>query len=340
MCFAFVVLVRITRSTADDTALIAIPDPESTFRGADTLKCDTDMSPDAQECLTGLRWMPGDFEIRCEAADEDRGDLRIRFPSPIETGNKDNDNVAMEWYVARDKMRQPVSARAMVIVHESGRGMTVGRILARGLNAQGLHTFLIHMPGYGNRKSEFSGRPEFILSGMKQAIADVRRARDVVIKLPLVEQEVVGVQGTSLGGFVTSSVAGLDRGYERVFVLLAGGNLADVVVHGAKDAANIRADLKAIGVSVEQIPELTRPIEPMRLAHRVDSDHLWLYSGKYDDVVPPSSSFAFAKAAKLPDGHHVELLADHYSGVVFLPMVIQQIRKKMEDAEKIDLPSE
>ena len=219
MCFAFVVLVRITRSTADDTALIAIPDPESTFRGADTLKCDTDMSPDAQECLTGLRWMPGDFEIRCEAADEDRGDLRIRFPSPIETGNKDNDNVAMEWYVARDEMRQPVSARAMVIVHESGRGMTVGRILARGLNAQGLHTFLIHMPGYGNRKSEFSGRPEFILSGMKQAIADVRRARDVVIKLPLVEQEVVGVQGTSLGGFVTSSVAGLDRGQGPLLLL-------------------------------------------------------------------------------------------------------------------------
>lgn len=38
-----------------------------------------------------------------------------------------------------------------------------------------------------------------------------------------------------------------------------------------------------------------------------------------------------AEAAKLPDGHHVELLADHYSGVVYLPLIIQEIRRKMDD---------
>ena len=336
----FTAVFQIAQSSADEITHIAVPPPGAIFHGTDTLQCDADTSADAQDCLTGLRWTPADFEIRCEAADEDRGDLRIRFASPVNTGIKENDNVSMEWYVARDKMGQPVSARAMVIVHESGRGMVVGRILAKGLNAQGLHTFLIHLPGYGNRRSELTGRTEFILSGMKQAIADVRRARDVVVNLPLVQKDVVGVQGTSLGGFVTSSVAGLDRGYERVFVLLAGGNLADVVKNGGKDAANVRENLKAIGVSIDQIAELTRPVEPLRLAHRIDSDHLWLYSGKYDDVVPPASSFAFAKAAKLSEGHHVELLADHYSGVVFLPMVIQEIRNKMDDAVKVDEAAE
>jgi dienelactone hydrolase len=332
----FAVVIHMAPGAADETTQIAIPEPGAIFHGNDTLQCDADKSADAQDCLTGLRWSPTDFEIRCETADKDRGDLRIRFASPVNTGNKENDNVSMEWYVARDRMHQPIAARAMVIVHESGRGMTVGRILAKGLNAQGLHTFLIHLPGYGNRRSEVTGRSEFILSGMKQAIADVRRAKDVVVNLPLVQQDVVGVQGTSLGGFVTSTVAGLDRGYGRVFVLLAGGNLADVVQNGARDAANVRESLKAIGISVDQIPELTRPIEPLRLAHRIDSENLWLYSGKYDDVVPPASSFALAKAAKLPDGHHVELLADHYSGVVFLPMVIQEIRQKMDDAVKVD----
>lgn len=94
----------------------------------------------------------------------------------------------MEWYVARDAMHQPVLARAVVIVHESGRGMTVGRILAKGLNVQGLHTFLIHLPGYGNRRSKTLGGADLVISGMKQGIADVRRARDVVISLPLVDQ--------------------------------------------------------------------------------------------------------------------------------------------------------
>ena len=341
--FAFVLFATLiygSHGIADDFVQVSIPSAGTILETTDSLQCDVDAGADAQECLTGLRWTPADFKIRCESAEMDRGDLLIRFDSPVNTTNKVNDNVSMEWYVARDKERRPVSARAVVIVHESGRGMTVGRIFARGLNAQGLHTFLIHLPGYGNRRSESSGRVEYILSGMKQAIADVRRAKDVVASLPFVQNDVVGIQGTSLGGFVTSTVAGLDRGYGRVFVLLAGGNLADVVQSGNRDAAKIRSQLEAIGITGEQIRELSRPIEPLRLAHRIDPDNLWLYSGKYDDVVPPASSFALAEAAKLPNGHHVELLADHYSGVVYLPMVIQDIRRKMDDQPQIDLPSE
>jgi hypothetical protein len=61
------------------------------------------------------------------------------------------------------------------------------------------------------------------------------------------------------------------------------------------------------------------------LAHRVAADKTWLYSGSNDTVVPPVSSKKYALAAKLPEGHHIELPADHYSGVVFLPSVIQQM---------------
>lgn len=339
-CFCAAAIAGAVEENAEKELNAALPKPGATFPAIDTLQCDVDSSEDSQECLAGLRWTPSKFEVRCEAAETDRGDLLIRFDSPINTENPDNDNVSMEWYVARDEMRRPTSARAVVIVHESGRGMTVGRIFARGLNAQGLHTFLIHLPGYGNRQSRTTRGTEFILSGMKQAIADVRRARDVVGCLPLIQNDVVGVQGTSLGGFVTSTVAGLDRGYSRVFVLLAGGNLSDVVQSGNKDAAKVRAQLEAIGISGEQITELSRPVEPLRLAHRIDAEHLWLYSGKFDDVVPPSSSFALARAAKLPDGHHIEMLADHYSGVVYLPMVIQEIRKKMSDAPDVDAATE
>ena len=328
--------VSTTCVNADDVTAGLVPNTGATFHGADTLSCDTDIKADAQECLSGLRWKPSDFAVRCEAAEPERGDLLIRFDSPISTENAINDNVSMEWYVARDKMRQPTSARAVVIVHESGRGMTVGRIFAKGLNAQGLHAFLIHLPGYGNRRTEAADKVEHILTGMKQGIADVRRAKDVVVSLPLVQNDVVGVQGTSLGGFVTSTVAGLDDGYDRVFVLLAGGNLADVVMSGNKDAAKVRAKLEAAGVTGDQIREFSKPIEPLRLAHRIDADNMWLYSGKYDDVVPPASSFALAAAAKLGEGHHVELLADHYSGVVYLPLVIQEIRRKMDDQPKVN----
>jgi dienelactone hydrolase len=233
--------------------------------------------------------------------------------------------------MAKDASGQPMRARAVIVVHESGRGMTVGRIFARGLAAQGLHTFMVQMPGYGVRRSEQMNKPEMILTSMKQAVADARRARDAAVCLPMVDGSRIGIQGTSLGGFITSTTAGMDKGFDRVFILLSCGNLHDVVLKGAKDAAKVRERLDAIGVNGDRIRELARPVEPLRLAHRLNPQTTWLYSGKYDDVVPPACSFALAKAAGLPEGHHNEMPADHYSGIVFLPSVMVEIRKSMTE---------
>lgn len=316
------------------SAPVSVPKAGDTFDAVDSLDVTADPIDDANDCLNGLRWRPGKFQVECEPASDDRADLLIRFPSPLPSGDATNDNVSMELYLARDDQKNPVRSKCVIVVHESGRGMTVGRIFARGLAAQGLHTCLVHMPGYGARRSELTNRPEFMLTGMKQAIADVRRARDVVPCLPFVDSSVVGLQGTSLGGFVCSTVAGLDRGYDRVFILLAGGNLHTVVENGTKDAAKFRERLAAAGITGDKVRELARPVEPLRLAHRINANQTWVYSGKYDDVVPPASSKALVDAAKLPEGHHIELSADHYSGVIFLPAVMNEIRQQMDSTSE------
>jgi hypothetical protein len=64
----------------------------------------------------------------------------------------------------------------------------------------------------------------------------------------------------------------------------------------------------------------------MNFAHRINPNRVWLYSGKYDDVVPPRNSKLFADAAKL-NGHHIELEADHYSGALMLPSVLRDIAR-------------
>jgi dienelactone hydrolase len=308
----------------------------SEFAATDTLECGEEDSQDAQECIANLSWPKTKFTVHLEAPEPGRGTYLVRFPSARPIGNSKNDLVSMEWYDARDPNNEICRAPAVVVVHESGRGMTVGRLIARGLNGQGLHAFLLHMPGYGARRVEGPQKLDQLIPSLRQAIADVRRARDAVAALPVVDPSVVGVQGTSLGGFVTATVAGLDNGYDRVFILLAGGNLHDVVLNGSKDAAKTKEKLLAAGVTEEQIKEHARHIEPLRLAHRIRADQTWLYSGKYDDVVPPRCSLALAKAAKLPEGHHIELAADHYSGIIFLPYVLQQIHDHMTERPAVD----
>src|SRR5690606_32843634 len=125
-------------------------------------------------------------------------------PSPIASGDAVNDRVAVEWYLARDEEGQPVTAPAVVVVHESGSGMTVGRLFAQGLRKRGLHAFMIHLPYYGERRAG-GKRPDGVnlITALRQAIADVRRCKDAVAALPLVQPGPIALQGTSLGGFVS-----------------------------------------------------------------------------------------------------------------------------------------
>ena len=296
------------------------------YEAKDTLAPAVDESEDARLCVANLCWKPADFSVEIEAAAEGRGDWLVRFPSPIESGDARNDRVAVEWYQARDAYKNLVAAPAVVVVHESGSGMTVGRIFAKGLQLQGLHAFMIQLPFYGERRTG-KKRPEGgnLVSMMKQAVADVRRARDAVAVLPLVDKSRISLQGTSLGGFVSATAGSLDDGYDNVFLMLAGGELYDLIQNGKKDAAKVRERLEKAGLKGEELRKLTLIVEPTRVAHRLNPERTWLYSGIFDTVVPPKNALALATAASLTKTHHIQMTANHYTGIVYLPFVLSHI---------------
>lgn len=333
VCFAVLLLCQ--AAVWGDEPAPAVLENRSRFEATDTLDCGQEANGDARECLEKLSWEQQQFTVQLEAAQPGYGEWLVRFPSARPIGNSTNDLVAMEWYAAKDDKGVIQSAPAIVVVHESGRQMTVGRLIAQSFSLQGLHAFLIHLPGYGARRVEgLSSDTKRALPALQQAISDVRRARDAVVTLPNVDRSMVGVQGTSLGGFVTATVVGLDHGYDRAFILLAGGNLLEVLQQGGKDVAKLRKKLAAAGITDEQIREYARQVEPLRLAHRIDAAGTWLYSGKFDEVVPPSCSLALAQAAHLPAGHHIEFPGSHYSGVLYLPQAVQEMSEQMKAASK------
>ncbi len=298
----------------------------------DSLDLTEDRLSDAEVCLDGLRWQPTDFQVRFEKCPNEHGDMLVRFPTPRPSGNAQNDEVAMEWYQARDAAGQIAMAPAMVVVHESGRGMNVGRLIARTMRSHGIHTFMVQLPYYGVRRPpEGRATGENLIHAIQQAVADVRRAKDAVAAVQVVAPDNINLQGTSLGGFVTATVAGLDRGYRHVFILLAGGDLFGTLMEGKRDAEKVRAELRKTGLSDEAIRSGLNSIEPTRLAHRLDPSRTWLFSGAFDTVVTPRSSKLLAEAAGLDRKHHVEMLANHYSGIVFLPTVAIQMKRIVQE---------
>ena len=309
-------------------------EPGQTFPAADSLGPAADASPDARDCLAGLLWKPESFAATLEPAIGGHGDMRLRFPSPRPGSGPSNDEVWLEWTMARDADGVPCRAPACVVVHESGSGMTVGRLIARSLAAHGIHAFMINLPYYGQRRPPGTRPgPEALVSAVGQAVADVRRARDAVAALPVVDAGRIAVQGTSLGGFVTATAAGIDKGFDAVFIMLAGGDLAGVLAAGKQDAEKLRQRLEAAGMDETAIRDTLHRIEPLRLAHRFDPDRTWIFSGRFDDVVPPRHADILAAAAGLDESHHLRMYANHYSGIVFLPAVLAHMRTHLLGAE-------
>ncbi len=295
------------------------------------LRLVSESSEDAKDCLNGLGW--GDREFNVQLERDPTGSQRygfeclVRYPSPVNTGDSINDLVAMEWYRAKKDGIELVHAPAVVVVHESGRGMVVGRLIAKGLSKQGVHALMMQLPTYGVRRNEAMKKSEgeTLIGGLKQGIADARRALDAVRVLPGVDPSRISIQGTSLGGFVVATTSGLDQAYHRSFVLLAGGDLFGVLSNGDRDAAKTRKELERSGISMEQAKSAVYTIEPLRIAHRIASEKTWVFSGTHDTVVPPASSKALVQAAGLSEDHHIQMPADHYSGIVFMPGVIERI---------------
>ncbi|TWU25440.1 Alpha/beta hydrolase family protein [Novipirellula galeiformis] len=301
------------------------------FASEDTLDAREEASADARKCLDGLLWEPGKFEVKCGSPLASKGDALVSFPSPISSGDALNDRVTMEWYLARDDDQKPAVRPAVVVVHESGSNMVAGRVFARGFQASGLHAFLIHLPYYGERRTANQDPDRRkLVEAMRQAVADVRRARDAVAALPFVEDGKVSLQGTSLGGFVSATSASLDSGYDdcgydKVIILLAGGNLMDVIQSGKRDAARFRQQLEQSGLSVDEIKSIVEQVEPLRVAHRLNPNNTWLYSADYDQVVDIKNAVALANGIGLSLNHHVRMLADHYSGIIFVPFVLPRM---------------
>ena len=218
--------------------------------------------------------------------------------------------------------------------------MTVGRLIASSLPQYGLHAFMIQLPYYGERRGNAS-RPRGgqMLAVIGQAVADVRRARDAVAALPLIQTDNISVQGTSLGGFVTATSAGLDKGFDHVFIMLAGGDLFDVIENGEQDTAQLRNSLAEQGITGNKLKSLTETIEPLRIAHRLNPETTWIYSAQFDRVVPPANAKRLATAAGLDRTHHIEMLANHYSGIIYLPYILAQMQQSIMPTTT-DAPSE
>jgi len=299
------------------------------FAAYDSLTVIPDSVPDAQQLLDELAWQPQPFEVTAQSAEAtDSFDAMVSFVSPRPSSLSGDDRVVLEWYAARGKDRKAIKAPAVMIIHSLHPQMPIGRLIARNLAEQyNVHAFMMHLPGYGQRRADDGGfNGGLIVHRVKQGICDARRARDAIAVLPNINLENgIAIQGTSLGGFVATLAASLDSAFEPILLVLCGGDLYEMFLHGRFDTERVRRRFERHGFSGEKLRQLVWQIEPTRIAHRLNRAHTWLFSASADQVVPPANGQVLAEAIGLDPSHHIQMFGGHYTAIIHLPMVIESI---------------
>jgi hypothetical protein len=189
----------------------------------------------------------------------------------------------------------------------------------------GVHAFVLHMPQNGRRRSVSEPHDwSAFLPSLRQGAADARRARDVIAALPTVTGP-IGLQGTSLGGFVATVTASIDNAFDRVLLALTGGDVYGILTTGRMDAARVRKHLHDAGFDDARLRSWLWGMEPLRVAHRLDPRRTWLFSARFDQVVAAAHSRRLAAEIGLDWQHHRHFGGCHYTCVLSAPRFLSEM---------------
>jgi dienelactone hydrolase len=252
---------------------------------------------------------------------------KLRFPSPIETPDAENNVVHAEYFV-------PVGFHAkrpaVVVLHILGADFPLSRYMAARLADRGVAALFVKLPYYGERRPEgrdkndkrfLSADIERTVTAMRQAVCDVRRASFWLGTRPDIDPNRIGIAGISLGGIVASLAAAIDPMIREGAVLLAGGDLSSIL-WGMPEGKKYRVQWLASGRTRQDLNVLTEPFDPLTYADRLIGKRLLFIAGKVDEVIPPSSTLLLWEAAGRPPIHWCD--CGHYSAVGYLLPGIRQ----------------
>lgn len=247
----------------------------------------------------------------------------VRFPSPIVSPDPVNNTVHAEYFRPTRGGRRP----AVIVLHILGADFALSRYIAARLADRGVAALFVKLPYYGERRPAGGGKRflsadiERSVGAMRQGVCDVRRAAAWLAARPEIDPDQLGVAGVSLGGIVSAVAAAVDPMLNRAALLLAGGDLAQVL-WVMPESAKYRQAWVASGRTFADLKAMTDPFDPLTYGDRLAGKRVLMIAGKVDEVIPPASTRALWEAAGRPPITWYD--CGHYSAAGFLLPAIRQ----------------
>ena len=255
------------------------------------------------------------------------------FPSVVQTAHKENNTVPIYAFVPKDrKDKVPV----ILILHYWGaRDIKAERSMADRLAERGIGSVIVTLPYHlgrtplGYRSGQLAIQPssEQLRATMSQAALDVKRAIDFVEGRPEFDSAKIGIAGTSLGALVAALVYGVDSRPRLAAFILGGVDLAEIMWSSSL-VVEARDALRRRGYSYERLQLELTEVEPLTYLHSRKESSAFVIGGKYDTIIPRSSTTGLIGAFDNPRTLWLE--TGHYGGIFIQSRVFKEVANYFE----------
>jgi dienelactone hydrolase len=253
----------------------------------------------------------------------------ITYPSAVKSVDPERNDVVKARLLRTEK---PEPAAVIVLGGWRMDPLTPG-LAAKLVDATNLQALVIDLPfqGYRTPKGKMTG--QLTLSSdldqneatFVQAVQDVARGVDWLVRERKVDPKRIGVMGTSLGGFIAGCLYGMDDRFSCGVMQLSGGDVASVIYAETNWLTqNIRDELAKAGHDEASVRQRMKPMDPITWARPERRAGLFLLAAQDDEIVPLETVHALAKAyggaalCEMPGAKHISpnVVQAHFQKVI------------------------
>ncbi|MBI2826184.1 MAG: alpha/beta hydrolase family protein [Planctomycetia bacterium] len=241
----------------------------------------------------------------------------VTFPSPVETPHPNNNTVHCEYF----RPLTPGKHTAVVALHILGGDFDLSRLFCRQLAQNGVAALFVKMPYYGPRQQPgsparmISEDPEGTVAGMRQAVLDIRRGAAWLAAQDEVDADDLGIFGISLGGITGALASTAEPRFQKICLLLAGGDMAQIAWQ-SPELSKVREKWLARGGDQRKFYDTVKQIDPVTYGANVRGRKILMLNASHDEVIPKECTESLWRSFGEPE--IVWMDAGHYSAVRFI----------------------